>query len=69
MADVGNHVNRALQFGALLTKVFMHFGVSFKDQHDQGINANLTIRLINRGISIDSTKNEKTKKEGDRAES
>ena len=43
MADVGNHVNRALPFGSLLTKVFMHFGVSFRDQHDQGIDANFTI--------------------------
>ena len=30
MADVSNHKNRALLFGALLTKVFTHFKVKFR---------------------------------------
>ena len=58
MSDVRNHKSRALPYGALLTKVFENFQISFRNKHDQHINGGFTENIISRGISIGSTNNE-----------
>ena len=65
MADVKNHKNRVLSFGALLTKIFEQFRVSLRDQHNQYIDGSFTEHLISRGISIDTTENKEDEEEGD----
>ena len=63
MIDVKRHKSRALPFGALLTKIFEHFRVSIRYQHDQHINGNFTEHLISHGISLDTTDNEESEEE------
>ncbi|GFZ18474.1 hypothetical protein Acr_27g0002130 [Actinidia rufa] len=58
MAYIRNHKKRSLPYGALLTKVFEHFGVSFRNQHDQHIDEGFSNYTISRGISVDSTDKE-----------
>ncbi|GFZ15749.1 hypothetical protein Acr_25g0001580 [Actinidia rufa] len=69
MADVKNHKFRASRFGALLTKIFAHFRVSFRSQHDQHIDRHFTEHLISRGISLNTTDNEESEEEGYEAQS
>ena len=58
MADVRNHNNRALPFGALLTKIFKHFRVKFSNQISQHIDGDFSKQTIKRGISVDSFEEE-----------
>ncbi|GFS39385.1 hypothetical protein Acr_00g0062630 [Actinidia rufa] len=58
MAYIRNHKKRSLPYGALITKVFEHFGVSFRNQHDQHIDQGFSNYTISRGISVDSTDKE-----------
>ena len=70
MVDVKRHKFKALPFGALLTKIFEHFRVSIRNQHDQHIDRNFTEHLISRGISLDTIDNkESEEEEGDEAQS
>ena len=55
MADVRNHKNRSLPYGALLTKIFEHFRVNFREQRDQHIGEGFTTYMISRGITFDLT--------------
>ena len=59
MADVRNHKNWALPFGALLTKIFKYFRVKFSNQINQHIDGCLSEQIIKRGISMDSFEEEK----------
>ncbi|GFS42911.1 hypothetical protein Acr_00g0082490 [Actinidia rufa] len=58
MAYIRNHKKRSLPYGALLTKVFEHFGVIFRNQHDQHIDEGFSNYTISQGISVDSTDKE-----------
>ncbi|GFS29173.1 hypothetical protein Acr_00g0005660 [Actinidia rufa] len=58
MTDVRNHSSRALPYGALLTKVFSRFRVKVNGQRYQYISKGFSITTINRGISVDSTREE-----------
>ena len=62
MADVRNHKSRALPFGTLLTKIFKYFRVKFSRQINQYIDGGLSKQTINRGISVNSTKEEEEEK-------
>ena len=55
MANIHNRKNRSLPYGALLTKIFEYFEVSFRNQSDQHIDEGFSNYIISRGISIDST--------------
>ena len=65
MADVKNHNTKALPFGALLTKIFQHFRVSFRDQHNQFIDGDFTEHLISHGVSVDYTDKEENEEENE----
>ena len=69
MADVKNHSSRALPYSALLTKVFSHFRVKVNDQQNKYISKRFLITTIKRGISIDSTEEEREEDEGDKGTS
>ena len=66
MANVRNHNSRALLFGALLTKVFNHFRVKLSGQRNQYIGKEFSITTIKRGISIDSTEDEREEDKGNK---
>ncbi|GFY81026.1 hypothetical protein Acr_01g0008350 [Actinidia rufa] len=58
MADIRNRKNRSLPYGALLTKIFEYFGLSFRNQTDQHIDEGFSNYIISRGITVDSTDKE-----------
>ena len=59
MDDVQNHKHCSLPYDAFLTKMFEHFRVSFRDQHDQHISENISTYMTSRGIEFDLTNSEK----------
>ena len=63
MVDVRNHKNRALPFGALLTKIFTHFRVKVSNQINQYIDWDFSNHMIKRGISVESSKEEEGEEE------
>ena len=63
MADLRNHKNRSLPYGALLIKILENVMVSFKDKHDQHIGEGFTTYMISRGITFVLTDNEENEEQ------
>ena len=59
MADVRNHNTWAFPYGALLTKVFNHFGVKLGGQRNQGLSKGFSLNTIKKGIDFDSSEEER----------
>ena len=51
MADVKNHT-RALPFGALLTRIFLHFNVNIDDQLSTKIDKGFSMSTINKAKTL-----------------
>ncbi|XP_057488693.1 uncharacterized protein LOC130774654 [Actinidia eriantha] len=52
MADVRNHNTRSLPFGAFLTRIFLHFGISLDNQPSQGLPQGFSKNTVKKGKSL-----------------
>ncbi|GFY98755.1 hypothetical protein Acr_13g0001560 [Actinidia rufa] len=52
MADVRNHNTRSLPFGAFLTRIFLHFGISLDNQPSQGLAKGFSKNTVKKGKSL-----------------